>query len=339
MSQSTNLTTFASLQNDTSATTDLNSNFSAINTALTGCLSILGQAPNQMQSNLDMNQNRLINLPPPVSINEPMRLSDATTLNGGGTITVTSQLPVGGTVNQVLGKNSSTNFDVSWQTLPSALSNVFNILNVQVFSSSATYTPTTGMLYCIIECIGGGGAGGGTATTGASQVACGGGGGAGGYARGFFSAAQIGLNKPVTIGGGGLGSAGAGGGAGSTTSVGALITATGGAGGNLGTAGGSSFAAGGGGGAGSGGNFVVNGGTGFVSFGASNTNTISIGGQGGASYLASGGIYTATSSTVFNGNAGVGAGAGGSGSAAGASQGTGTGGNGVAGIVIITEFA
>lgn len=115
MSQSTTLTTFASLQNDTSATTDLNNNFSAINTALTGCLSLLGQAPNQMQANLDMNSNRMINLPAPVSINEPLRLADATTLNGGGTVTV-SQLPIGGTTGQVLTKNSATNFDVSWQT-------------------------------------------------------------------------------------------------------------------------------------------------------------------------------------------------------------------------------
>src|SRR5579871_3228227 len=114
MSASTTLTTFSSLQNDTSATTDLNSNFSAINNALGNCLNTNGQSPNQMLSNLDMNSNRIINIPAPVSTLEPMRLADATTLNGGGTVAV-SQLPVGGTAGQVLEKNSSTNFDVSWQ--------------------------------------------------------------------------------------------------------------------------------------------------------------------------------------------------------------------------------
>ena len=115
MSTSTTLLTFASLQNDTSATSDLNTNFAAINTSLASCLSLSGQAPNQMQANLDMNSNRVINLPAPLSINEPMRLADATTLNGGGTVAV-SPLPTGGTTGQVLTKNSSTNFDVSWAT-------------------------------------------------------------------------------------------------------------------------------------------------------------------------------------------------------------------------------
>src|ERR1700739_4155758 len=128
MSASTSLLTFASLQNDTTATSDLNQNFAAINTALTSCLSILGQAPNQMQANLDMNTNRVLNLPAPISINEPMRLADATTLNGGGTVTI-SQLPVGGTVGQVLTKNSSVNFDVSWQT-PSVNVTAGKILSV-----------------------------------------------------------------------------------------------------------------------------------------------------------------------------------------------------------------
>lgn len=31
---------------------------------------------------------------------------------------------------------------------------------IQKFTASGTYTPTSGMIFCIIECVGGGGAGG-----------------------------------------------------------------------------------------------------------------------------------------------------------------------------------
>src|SRR6185369_12790577 len=93
----------------------------------------------------------------------------------------------------------------------------------QIFTSSGTYTPTTGMLYCIVECVGGGGGGGGVTGT-ASQIYQGGGGGSGGYSRLIASAATIGASQTVTIGA--AGTAGASGsnngGAGGDTSVGSL---------------------------------------------------------------------------------------------------------------------
>src|SRR5579862_6740598 len=108
----------------------------------------------------------------------------------------------------------------------------------QVFVSTGTYTPTTGMTYCDIEVVGGGDACGGSTTTGGGQASAAAGGGGGGYTRKIFTGAQIGASQTVKIGAGGTpGIAGGGtGGTGGTTSVGALISATGGVGGSGNTA-------------------------------------------------------------------------------------------------------
>jgi hypothetical protein len=111
MAEAPTLTQLANLQNDTTATTAINGNFSAIATAFEDVLSLSGTAPNQMQSNLDMDSNRILNLPVPISAAEPLRLQDANTLNGGGTI---ESVPVGGTTGQALVKNSNTDFDIKW---------------------------------------------------------------------------------------------------------------------------------------------------------------------------------------------------------------------------------
>src|SRR4029077_5175117 len=71
----------------------------------------------------------------------------------------------------------------------------FKTIVRQVFTSSGTYTPTAGMIYCDIECVGGGGGGGSVPTTAAANIAMAGSGGAGEYARGIFSAATIGVSK------------------------------------------------------------------------------------------------------------------------------------------------
>lgn len=54
----------------------LTENFEAIAEALENTLSRDGAAPNQMGADLDMNSNRIINLPEPVSSSEPARLAD-----------------------------------------------------------------------------------------------------------------------------------------------------------------------------------------------------------------------------------------------------------------------
>lgn len=117
MTDKVTLAKVGSLIDATTAANTINSNSAAIVAAINNTLSLDGTAPNQMQSNLDMNSNRILNLPIPISNFEPLRVIDAQTLNGGGTITV-SPLPTGGTISQALQKNSSTNFDVSWKPIP-----------------------------------------------------------------------------------------------------------------------------------------------------------------------------------------------------------------------------
>src|SRR5215471_2028348 len=51
-------------------------------------------------------------------------------------------------------------------------------LAIRKFTASGTYTPTAGMVMCIIECVGGGGGGGGVVGT-ANYSLAGGGGGSG----------------------------------------------------------------------------------------------------------------------------------------------------------------
>jgi hypothetical protein len=140
---------------------------------------------------------------------------------------------------------------------------LFSSVNVQTFTTSGTYTPTVGMLYCQIEVIGAGGGGGGCYTNSGVTISGGGGGGGGGYARGNFTAAAIGATQVVTVGAAGTAGAAnspAPGGTGGTSSVGALISATGGIGGFPGSNGGTQNSVpGSAGGLGIGGNFQTHG--------------------------------------------------------------------------------
>lgn len=97
----------------TTAATTINSNSAAIEAAVEKTLSRDGTSPNQMQAALDMNSNRIVNLPAPITLLEPVRLTDLNDIIDGGTITV-EPLPVGGTAGQILNKLTSSNYDVSW---------------------------------------------------------------------------------------------------------------------------------------------------------------------------------------------------------------------------------
>lgn len=117
MANKVTLAAVGSLIDATTAANTINSNTTAIVTAVNNTLSRDGTSPNQMQNSLDMNSNHILNLPAPITVNEPLRLVDANTLNGGGTITV-NPLPAGGTAGQILEKNTSTNYDASWFNNP-----------------------------------------------------------------------------------------------------------------------------------------------------------------------------------------------------------------------------
>lgn len=109
------LTDLANLENEATAVANINANNTAIEQALDNTLSRNGTSPNQMGAVLDMNSNRIINLPVPQGLTEPLRLADAATLNGNGTIAV-GTVPNGGITGQVLSKASNTNQDTVWTT-------------------------------------------------------------------------------------------------------------------------------------------------------------------------------------------------------------------------------
>lgn len=222
----------------------------------------------------------------------------------------------------------------------------------QVFTSSGTYTPTTGMVYCDVEMVGGGASSGSSPSAGSANASASGGGGAGEYAKGRFTLAQIigaGTTASIVIGAAGtapVSGAHNGNNGGNTTltanaGVGSLLlSAIGGTGSTTGAVSGALvYQSGGAGGTGgSGGDYRKPGQAGF--FGMSyegNSQAIAIGGAGGSSQFGAGG-QDQGNATNFAGNAGTGYGSGGGGSGSNGTQAAVQGGAGTAGLVVITEY-
>jgi hypothetical protein len=84
MSDKITLQEITTLQNQNSAIAALNANFELIAEKLDTLLSRDGDSPNQMEANLDMNSNRINNLPAPVNTTEPARLAEIQELVSGG---------------------------------------------------------------------------------------------------------------------------------------------------------------------------------------------------------------------------------------------------------------
>lgn len=258
---------------------------------------------------------------------------------------------VGGTTTTGALQQATTGFSTSGYVLTSTGSTSLptwqaasiSSINTQVFTytgSSQTYTPTSGMTYCIIEVVGAGGGGGGGGTTG-NNVAVAGGGGGGGYARGLFTASSIGASKVVTVGAGGTaGSAGANaGGTGGTTSVGSIISATGGSGSAGAAPNTVSNSFGGLGGVGTGGDFQTVGNSGGMGMGYYSSATLWVNSLGGGNSFWGGdaqpfGIISG--STPGAAAQSYGGGGGGAMIASNSTQQAGAA--GFAGIVIITEY-
>lgn len=217
-------------------------------------------------------------------------------------------------------------------------------VTTQVFTASGTYTPRTGLIYAVIDCVGGGGSGaGGTSASG--RIDAGAGGHGGNYSRAIATAAAIGASQTVTIGAGGTApSAGnTNGGAGGQTSFGAICVANGGGGGNYGAVG-QIPTPGAPGAAGTGSVFAhVNGNSGGGGVNQSIITVINANSNpGGASGMGMGGARpaVAASTATATGTAAIAnTGGGGGGGMGNNTATTFAGGNGGSGIVIVTEFS
>ena len=219
-----------------------------------------------------------------------------------------------------------------------------NLLNVQRFTATGTYTKTPGVNRIRVILVGGGGGGGGTQATSSSQIASSPGGGAGTYGdTGLIDASGI-STVSVTVGSGGASNSAGSGNNGGASSFGSYITAPGGIGGAVGTAGapgtygtmGDDTAT-----ADSctGTNILVSsagrGGSGSINLGPGGANIKS--GAGGAGIFSGGG--RAFIGSISRAGSAPGYGGGGSGIAAGVSAAAFAGGSGSGGIVIVEEYS
>jgi len=263
---------------------------------------------------------------------------------GGTTVTGTSSATFNGSSTIALANGDAVDIHSTGgndyvavlHKAPSGVSGAFS-MNIQVFTASGTYTPSTGLVSAIIECIGGGGGGGGTISNSSYQYS-GAGGGSGSYSRKLASAALIGSSQTVTIGAKGSGGAAGNnpGTAGGDTSVGALCVGKGGLGG--GGYGGTTNAQGGAGGPPGTGDIVAAGNPGMG--GQWFSSAALAGAFGGASAFGGGAVGAAVvASTMSAGVAARNYGAGGGGGTVhGLSSTNAPGGDGSAGIVVITEY-
>ena len=189
---------------------------------------------------------------------------------------------------------------------------------VVTFTSSGTWTKDAGLKYVVVEVQAAGG--GGCGADNGDTPGIGNGGAGGGYGKKIILASALSATETVTIGAGGGGtvsnSSPTAGTSGGDSSFGALVTATGGAGGATNR---DTFSAGG---TASLGDVNIPGSAGYVGF----VGLVTLGGD---SFLGKGGLGKTNTQIVARGY-----GAGG----AGGYEGDYNGGNGTAGIVIVTEY-
>ena len=213
---------------------------------------------------------------------------------------------------------------------------VSNYEQLRVFTSSGTYTPSSGVKSVMIISVGGGGGGGGADGQGAATAAAGGGGGGGGSSVSHIVNPDSSYGIVIgSGGGGGSGSGGGAGGSGGSTTVTStslnMVASGGGAGqGMTGTTGGNANA--GESGVGSGGDLNFNGNDGFRGIVMSSA-VVQVGGSGGSIF--GGGKRAPNNGT---GIAGGFPGGGGSSGAALNVTANNNGGAGADGVVIVKEF-
>lgn len=245
-------------------------------------------------------------------------------LAGNGTSAISAIGP--STSGFVLTSNGASAFP-SFQAVPGQAG---RLLNVQAFTSSGTYTPTSGATKALVIVQSPGGGGGGCSATAAGQVCQASGGSGGSYAEAWWTSLS---SQTVTIGTTGSGGAAGNnnGATGGTTSLGTIVSCPGGVGG-VGSAGvappsGQSGAASPSGCTVTGATTLVNKPGGVAPPAPSQSTSVYFASQGGSAMLGSG-----------TGGTGVGFGAGGAGAAIGPSAAAAAGSNAAAGEAFVFEY-
>lgn len=218
-----------------------------------------------------------------------------------------------------------------------------SLINVQAFTGTDTYTPTSGMNSCLVISTGGGGGGGGVDGLDADCGAGAGGGGGGATCIEFFPASTVGASQAVTIGAGGTAGTDSGGdgGNGGDTTFGALHTAGGGVGGTgRQTANSGEVTNGGAGGTATGGLVNIAGGRGGPGIQIEISQEAAFGGPGGGSFWGGGApqVIKSAAGTVAGATGAVYGGGGGGAAMINGTTGA-AGGAGIGGICVVLEFA
>lgn len=198
------------------------------------------------------------------------------------------------------------------------------LTNVQLFTASGTYTPTSGVSKALVFVTGGGGSG---------SIICGGGSGGGAGATSIYYMPSV-SSQTVTIGAGGAAVTGRQlyGNGGGTSSFGSLAVAQGGGGGIESN---TAYGLGGLGGTATAGTMLLVGGDGHGGPGTASNNTIN--GAGGASFWGGGGAGNFDGQTANSGRA-YGSGGGGVDDYVGGGQTNVTSGGGASGACLVLEF-
>jgi hypothetical protein len=137
------LNPLVNLANQVSAVNTINANNTILTTAIGNTLDRYGSAPNQMQNNLDMNNNQILNLPSPASINSPARLIDVVS-NPSVALTVPPVGTSGAVVGLLNGNNtySGTSTFTGAVTLPNPSTITTLDTSSIVFAGSTSGTTT-----------------------------------------------------------------------------------------------------------------------------------------------------------------------------------------------------
>lgn len=97
------LNSVSDLTQSSTAQTTINTNSSTVQTAFDNTLSRDGTSPNQMGASLDMNSNRIINLPTAISVSEPVTLAQMT---GGLLPSGVTTVPISAPMQPVVGAST-----------------------------------------------------------------------------------------------------------------------------------------------------------------------------------------------------------------------------------------